>query len=132
MHEWALAESVVKTVLENDVLKERRVKILLGKLQAIEKEIFEFALDEIMKQRGIRFDFVIEEVEPQFRCLSCLKVFDLNSTNSYGDVEKENIHFIPEMVKCFIKCPGCGSVDFEIIKGRGVSLVVDEEVKEGL
>lgn len=126
MHEWALAESVVQTVMENDILKGRRVKILLGKLQTIEKDIFEFALNEVMKLQKTKFDFLIEEVEPEFKCLSCGVVFKLKDITTYDDVEKENIHFIPEMVKAFSKCPKCGSVDFEITKGRGVSLSVDD------
>ncbi|MDH5187030.1 MAG: hydrogenase/urease maturation nickel metallochaperone HypA, partial [candidate division WOR-3 bacterium] len=50
MHEWSLAEAVVATAIraaEKEGLKEIiEIKIKLGELQQIEKEIFEFALKE--------------------------------------------------------------------------------------
>ncbi len=37
-----------------------------------------------------------------------------------GENEQEAIHFVPEAAHAFIRCPACGSPDFEISKGRGV------------
>jgi hydrogenase nickel incorporation protein HypA/HybF len=34
----------------------------------------------------------------------------------------EAIHFVPEVAHTYIKCPSCGSPDFEIVEGRGVWL----------
>ena len=36
--------------------------------------------------------------------------------------ESEAIHFIPEVAFVHTRCPKCGSPDFEIQKGRGVSI----------
>ncbi|HVQ00539.1 MAG TPA: hydrogenase/urease maturation nickel metallochaperone HypA, partial [Candidatus Thermoplasmatota archaeon] len=36
--------------------------------------------------------------------------------------EAEAIHFIPEVVFVHARCPKCKSPDFEIAKGRGVTL----------
>ncbi len=36
--------------------------------------------------------------------------------------EAEAIHFIPEVVFVHARCPKCKSPDFEIVKGRGVTL----------
>ncbi len=41
----------------------------------------------------------------------------------------ESIHFIPEVAHTYIKCPKCGSPDFEIIKGRGIWLEKIKGVK---
>jgi hydrogenase nickel incorporation protein HypA/HybF len=38
------------------------------------------------------------------------------------DDEAEAIHFIPEVAFVHARCPKCGSPDFEILKGRGVSI----------
>ena len=49
---------------------------------------------------------------------------------SYEDLKKainedesEAIHFIPEVALVHSRCPKCGSPDFEITKGRGVSIL---------
>jgi hydrogenase nickel incorporation protein HypA/HybF len=40
-----------------------------------------------------------------------------------GDAaEAEAVHFIPELAHAFLQCPSCGSPDFEMLAGRGVSI----------
>lgn len=126
MHEWALAESVVKTVMDNSLFKNKKVKVIIGQLQSIDEEVFDLAIREVMKQKDFIFDFVIETRKVEFKCLSCGNVFGLADIGINDEDEKENIHFIPEMVKAFGRCPKCKSIDFEIINGRGVSLSLDE------
>jgi hydrogenase nickel incorporation protein HypA/HybF len=41
----------------------------------------------------------------------------------------EAIHFVPEMAHVYIKCPSCGSPDFEVVEGRGVWLQSIKGVK---
>jgi len=38
--------------------------------------------------------------------------------------ESEAIHFIPEVAFVHARCPKCGSPDFEIMTGRGVSITL--------
>ena len=56
MHEWALAESILTAAIEESkkekMKKITEIKIELGELQQIEKDIFKFALDEIIKEQG--------------------------------------------------------------------------------
>lgn len=126
MHEWALAESVVKTVESSSSLRNRKIKVIIGQLQNIDEEVFNFAIREIMKQRNLNFDFKIETKKVEFKCLNCRNTFGLVDIGLEDEDEKENVHFIPEMVKAFAKCPKCKSVDFEILEGRGVSLSVED------
>ena len=35
---------------------------------------------------------------------------------------REAIHFLPEAAHAFVRCPSCGSPDFAVSKGRGVSI----------
>lgn len=122
MHEWALAESVIKTIENNASIKKAKiVEVLFGELQDIDKEIFSFAFNELIKQHSLNIKIKIIEEKAEFKCNSCGKVFDLKSFKNSKD-EKENIHFIPEMAKVFIRCPVCKSPDFEIIRGRGISI----------
>jgi len=123
MHEWSIAESVISAVIE-EAKKERleeitEVRIRIGELQRMEDEIFMFALDELRKGVGLLKNVKIE-VETEgvlFGCRMCgneWKGMDLNED------EYEAIHFCPEVSHAYIRCPSCGSPDFEIMKGRGV------------
>ena len=127
MHEWALAESVIKTAVEHSgadkfkVLKEAGV--VFGELQAIDKEIFVFALEELRKQypgaRNCKFKIIAEPAA--FLCKACSHKFSLKALKKTNE-EAEFIHFVPEMAHTFLKCPKCKSPDFEIAAGRGVHI----------
>ncbi len=124
MHEWALAESVIKAVVENAGNKKiKEAGVLFGELQAIDKEIFVFALEELRGQypRAAACRFKIMDEPAVFRCKACSREFPLKGLKKTRD-EAEFIHFIPEMAHTFLKCPECKSPDFELVAGRGVSI----------
>jgi hydrogenase nickel incorporation protein HypA/HybF len=54
MHEWALAEAVVATAKraahEKKLRRITAITVKLGELQQIEREIFSFALEQILSQ----------------------------------------------------------------------------------
>jgi len=130
MHEWALAEAVVAAAsqaAERERLKEVSVlKVKLGELQQVDREIFENALAEILRLekpplRGARADLEIEKAA--FRCRACQREWKLEAVLKGKDHDTtEAIHFLPEMVFVYARCPGCSSPDFEIVRGRGVWL----------
>ena len=37
-------------------------------------------------------------------------------------INREAVHFVPELARAFMGCPGCGSADFDVTAGRGVSV----------
>lgn len=127
MHEWALAESVIKTAVERaaaeKLKKLKETGVLFGELQAIDKEIFVFALEELRRQfpAAASCKFKIETEPAAFRCKACSHEFPLKGLRKTKD-ESEFIHFVPEMAHTFLKCPKCASPDFEIARGRGVSI----------
>ena len=130
MHEWALAESIITTVLEaskKEKLKEiTKVNILLGELQQIEQDIFEYALNEIIKTQHKKLkntEFVISTEKSTLTCTSCKHTWKFSDMKKrLNDEQAEAIHFIPEVAFVHTRCPKCGSPDFEITKGRGVSI----------
>ncbi len=125
MHEWALAEAVITAaseIAEKEGLKEiTEVKIRVGELQQIEQDILEIALSQLKTDRFKNTTFKTENVKAQFKCRVCEHtwVFDKEKVDKNTT---EAIHFIPEIVHTCIKCPKCGSPDFEIVEGRGVWL----------
>jgi hydrogenase nickel incorporation protein HypA/HybF len=127
MHEWALAESVVTSALEaakkENLKKITEIKVSIGELQQIEHDIFKFALDEILKEKGKKIKITFKTEKSTLRCKNC------NNSWSFDDIKKklgkdeaESIHFIPEVALVHTRCPRCGSPDFDILMGRGVSI----------
>jgi hydrogenase nickel incorporation protein HypA/HybF len=125
MHEWALAEGVVSTA--NRIAEERglekvtEVKVTIGELQQIEEDIFRFALDQLRTPLLKDAEFVFETTPGRLRCRVCGEEWSFNLDGLSEDVS-EAIHFVPEMAHVYLKCPGCGSPDFEVKEGRGVYL----------
>ncbi len=135
MHEWALADGILKTALEfakeHRAKSVKRVTIVLGELQDVEREIVEFALNEMKKGTfAENAEFSFEEEEAIFKCRNCGHTWKLKDVEGELNGEiREDIHFVPEVVHTFLSCPNCGSRDFEVVKGRGVyisEIVVEE------
>ena len=130
MHEWALAESILVAALEaaeKEKLKTiTEIKIGIGELQQIEQDIFEFALEEIIKSYEGKLEKVkisIETIKSTLQCKSCKHSWKFSDMKKkLSEDEGEAIHFIPEVAFVHTRCPKCGSPDFEITTGRGVSI----------
>lgn len=125
MHEWALAEAVISTasqIADKEGLKEvKKVKVKVGELQQIELDLLEFALSQLKTTKFKTARFNIEKTKAELKCRICEKtwIFDRERLD---EETAEAIHFVPEIAHTYIKCPKCGSPDFEILKGRGVWL----------
>jgi hydrogenase nickel incorporation protein HypA/HybF len=130
MHEWALAESIVTTAIqaaEKEKLKTiKEITVHIGELQQIEREIFLFALKELVTSQSTMLKNVTFHLKTEKGILTC-NICGHNWT--YNDMKKklskkesEDIHFIPEIVFVHARCPSCKSPDFGITKGRGVTL----------
>jgi hydrogenase nickel incorporation protein HypA/HybF len=132
MHEWALAEAVISTASQiaekEDVKEVTEVKIKVGELQQIELDILEFALSQLKtaKFKNVKFD--IEIVKAELQCRVCGQKWFFSKEN-IDENAAEAIHFVPEIAHTYIKCPKCGSPDFEILQGRGVWLESIKGVK---
>ena len=132
MHEWALAESVISTVSQiakKEGLKEiSEVKIVVGELQQVELDIFKFALSQLKTSELEKTKFSIKVSKAQFQCRVCGNKWSFEKVN-LGEDDAEAIHFLPEVAHTYIRCPKCGSPDFEVIKGRGIWLESIKGVK---
>ena len=131
MHEWALAESILTAAVEaaeKEKLKRiKEITIGLGELQQIEQDIFEFALGEIIKDQSKILKDVkikIKSEKSNFVCNNCQHHWSFDDLKKkINEDESESIHFIPEVAIVHSRCPKCGSPDFEIAEGRGVSIL---------
>ena len=128
MHEWALAEAVVATAVkaakENRFREVREMEIQLGQLQQIDRDVFEFAIREIMQSQKSLFKRTkihFQDEKAVFKCRNCERKWTFEDNVKHLSLtESEAIHFVPEVAHVYIQCPQCKSPDFEIIQGRGV------------
>ena len=125
MHEWALAEAVISAaseVAEKEGLKQvSEVIIKVGELQGLELDILDFAFSQLKSGKLKNAKFRMDSVKPRLKCKVCEHEWIL-SREKLDENTAEAIHFIPEVAHTYIKCPKCGSPDFEILEGRGVWL----------
>lgn len=126
MHEWALAEAVVTTAKraahEKGLRRVTEITVKLGALQQIEREIFEFALGQILAHEdpSVHDAKIFIEIEhAQFRCRICSFEWAFEADKLSPEIA-EAIHFIPEIAHTYVRCPRCHSPDFEVMAGRGV------------
>jgi hydrogenase nickel incorporation protein HypA/HybF len=129
MHELALADAVVKAALRaaDDAGMDRivRVVVKVGELQQIERDLFEFSLTEVLPAQESRLkdvEFDVAEEAVRFECRACGTEYGRDDVDLDSGDEIEAIHFIPELSHAFARCPSCGSPDFDITAGRGITL----------
>lgn len=121
VHEWALAEAIVKRLEE--VAREAPISsavIAVGELQSVDVEILTFAINEL--KRGTKLEGVhllIEREPAELECSTCGYRWEFGSSG-LSEEEREAIHYVPELAHAFVRCPRCGSPDFRIVRGRGV------------
>ena len=126
MHEWALAEGVITTALdvaeENEASEIVKIRMKIGSLQQIDREVFKLALEEIARGTMAEdSELEMETDEAALKCRSCGEKWSFEkSKEGLSEVESESIHFVPDLAHTYIRCPNCNSPDFEIEKGRGV------------
>ncbi|MGB9714069.1 MAG: hydrogenase nickel incorporation protein HypA [Candidatus Bathyarchaeales archaeon] len=125
MHEWALAEAVIAAasqIAEEEGLREvTEVKLKVGELQNLELDLLDFAFSQLKPEKFKNAKLSVEMEKAEFKCRVCGNTWFFKR-NELDSSTSEAIHFLPETAHTYIKCPKCGSPDFEILHGRGVLL----------
>ena len=125
MHEWALAEAVIKAASEiaekENLVEVSEVNVKIGELQQVEREILKFALNQMKPDKFKKAKFRVTRAKTTLKCRACGCTWVFKK-QEFDAATAEAIHFIPEVAHTYVKCPRCGSPDFEIICGRGIWL----------
>jgi hydrogenase nickel incorporation protein HypA/HybF len=125
MHEWALAEALIaaasQIAMEEKLSEVTEVTVRVGELQQVELDILRFALSQLKPVSFKDAKFRIMRAKTELKCRACGHTWLFNK-QKLDESTAEAIHFVPEVAHAYIKCPKCGSPDFEIVKGRGVWL----------
>jgi hydrogenase nickel incorporation protein HypA/HybF len=124
MHEWALAEAVLDSVRgEAAGRRVLRVVLRLGELQRIDPEVFLGGLQTLAAGTPLEAAAFPIETEPaRLACLACGREWSLRELSLEDEEQKEAIHFLPEALHAYLRCPGCGSPDLRVKSGRGLTI----------
>ena len=138
MHEWSVAEAVIKTVQDwADGRKVRIKRVVLGipAVSFLDSDLLKEAFDTL-KRDSILEDatLIVRFKSPTFHCNSCNRDFSLDDVKDQLDKvraefgEDYPMHLIPALAPAFISCPYCGSHD---ISARAQDITIDQlEVEE--
>lgn len=145
LHEWSIAKGIVGSLAslqKERKAKIRKVEVGVGQLSGIEVEILRYALEtlgEIEDLKGV--DYMVAIREGRFKCLKCGHEWDFKdsvkslkefSKETYGVEEPEGLesplHFFPQLITVFMKCPKCGSSDMEV--AGGMDTVIERAILE--
>lgn len=128
MHEFTVAMGIVYSLKElylNKGFKISSFKIAIGELSMFNPSIINDLVRELIKETELentKFKVIIEEAK--IKCESCNQTHSFNElSKQLSDEEKEMIHFIPELISSYMKCPSCSSRDLKIMSGRGVKVI---------
>lgn len=127
MHEWALAEAVIEATSSalagRDPSCLKSVNVRIGELQGIDRGVFDFALSSLRKEKPFGgASFTLETEPAALCCRACGTEWGLAQSPGLTPENREAIHFLPEAAHAFVRCPSCGSPDYEVARGRGVSI----------
>ena len=125
MHEWALAEAVVTATAQiaakEGLTEVTEVTVKVGELQQVELDILKFAFTQLKPANFKNAKFRITRAKTTLKCRACGHAW-LFKKQKLDEATAEAIHFVPEVAHTYVKCPRCGSPDFEFAEGRGVWL----------
>jgi hydrogenase nickel incorporation protein HypA/HybF len=134
VHEWALAEAVLESVRQATPAGARvtAVTLRLGELQAVDTELLLGGLRELAPAYGIAGGSFSTDVEAAaFACVPCGVRWTLAELAALDPDVREAVHFLPEACHSYLRCPSCGSRDFAVLSGRGVTIAAIEAESAG-
>lgn len=125
MHELALVEGIISYILEIARKKGGYVvsfKVVIGEFAQFDKGLIKDLLTELVKGTELeRANMIVETEKAVAICLYCNSKWGVNELlEPLPNDQREMIHFLPELLNSFSKCPNCGKSDLEIEKGRSV------------
>ncbi|MCY0850235.1 hydrogenase maturation nickel metallochaperone HypA [Sulfuracidifex metallicus] len=139
MHEWSVADGIVRTVStwakENNFSEITMVKVGIPSFTFLEVDILREAFNEIKK--GTPLDNSTLEVEflsASFKCRNCGNSFSEDQVKEQLDSvrsefgEEYPLHLMPALSPSFLSCIRCGSHDL-IVEVQDI-MVKEVEVKD--
>ena len=128
MHELSLVQGIIDAVNDTAEKNGGRVKsfkVGVGELAQFDIRLVRQLLADITKGTPLEGARVVVSLErSSVRCLGCGKDWDFQEVVApISEDEREMVHFLPELLSSYTRCPSCSKSYFEIEKGRSVRIV---------
>ncbi|MCD6457434.1 MAG: hydrogenase nickel incorporation protein HypA [Thermoproteales archaeon] len=141
MHEWSLAEGIYRAVIDfaekSKAKKVIEIEVQVGELSNLDLELMKEAFHVLAKgsiAENAKINFKVEKVV--FQCEKCGYEWGLKealeqmrrSLNEDKHIVDEEgtldlpIHYMPDLVYAFVTCPKCGSSNYKVVSGTGISI----------
>jgi len=122
VHEASIAYNIIqiaiKVATENKAKKINRITIVVGELNFLDLEALKFAFEVLVENTmAEKAELGIKLVPAKFKCLKCGEEWEFSSSKIMNNAVNK-IHFTPELIVDYLKCPRCNSNEFEIINGK--------------
>jgi Zn finger protein HypA/HybF involved in hydrogenase expression len=100
-------------------------KVGVGELAQFDLRLVRQLLEDSRRGTSLQGVEVAIRVErSKIRCMSCGMEWNFRQlSGQMSGEEKEMVHFLPELLNSFAKCPSCSKSFFEIMEGRSVRLI---------
>lgn len=127
MHELSLVQGIIDSVQQT--AKERGGKVLsfevrVGELAQFDVGLVRELLKELKKGTPLEGAKVVVRTEKsKMRCLSCGSLWGFSDiVKPMPRDEREVVHFFPELLNSYTRCPSCSKSYLEIEEGRSVRI----------
>lgn len=127
MHELSLVQGVIDAI--GDAAEEKKGRVLsfevrVGELAQFDLRLVRGLLKELA--RGTRLEGAKAVVRPErakVKCLTCGHVWGFKDViRPMGKDAREVVHFFPELLSTYSRCPSCSKSYLEIVAGRSVRI----------
>ena len=128
MHELTLVQGILDSVKEIEAKEGKKAvscRIGVGELAQFDEQLLRTLFADLAEGVALRdMDVVFEHERAKILCKGCGRAWgfkDLAGQLTRSD--REMVHFLPELLGSFAKCPGCSKSYFEIEGGRSVRVI---------
>ncbi len=126
MHEAAIALAVLREaekLAKSLAAKPKLVEVVVGELQNIDIDVLSEYLRMNLREVMPGVEYRITTEPPVLRCEQCSHEWRLDMSELSPDA-REAIHFLPEALHAYVRCPKCGSRDLKVVRGREIRVRV--------
>ncbi len=127
MHEYSLVQGIIDALEEMANEKGRRVlsfEVRVGELAQFDLRLVRELLKELKAGTPLEGARVVVRIErSKVKCLSCGSVWRFDDIiQPMAPDEREVVHFFPELLSSYSRCPSCSKSYLEIEEGRSVRI----------
>jgi len=128
MHELTLVQGMLDSVNEGAAKRGKKavaIRVGVGELAQFDTKLLVRLFADLTKGtelQGVKMTF--ESERSKIRCLGCGRVRTFRElAGQLSKSDREMVHFLPELLGSFAKCPSCSRSFFEIEAGRSVRVI---------